>query len=134
LDDGTQLATDGLLGRMVRLRGLAPEEVPFFQSLSSADGPFLQAIFDIDPELERVVLEHPKGEPMTRALLDDAMRAVARAQVGEALKTLHARGVTHGDIRASNIVVAAGRAVLLLPQTPATVAPERDFAALDALF
>ncbi len=134
LDDGTQLATDGVLGRMVRLRGLAPDEVAFFQALSSADGPFLQAIFDIDPELERIVLEHPKGEPMTRALLDEGMRGVARAQVGEALKILHARGVTHGDIRASNVVVAAGRAVLLLPLAPAPVAPEQDFAALDALF
>ena len=134
LDDGTMRGTDGMLGRRVRLRRMGPDEQAFFVSLARCDDPFLQAVFDVDPELERVVLEDPAGDPLPRALLDEATRRQVRAQIGQALKSMHAKGVVHGDVRGAHIVVGAGRAVLMLPLEPRAGDAAADFAALAALF
>lgn len=133
-EDGAYLAQDELLGRTVRIEPCDPERAAFFRRLAAADGPHLQAVFDIDDEAGRAVLEEPKGESLARAALDDEQRGRSKAQVGAALERLHALGLVHGHLGLGAVRVGPGRATLLLPPRPAEGSPEDDRAAFDGLF
>ncbi|MBW2465585.1 MAG: hypothetical protein JRH11_28325 [Deltaproteobacteria bacterium] len=58
---------------------------------------------------------------------------MALRQVKNALEHLHSVGVGHGAVDAAHIRVAAGRAVLLIPEGSEEVDPATDIAAFDAL-
>ncbi|MBX3247256.1 MAG: protein kinase [Myxococcales bacterium] len=134
LEAGAWLAHDTLLERRVRVEGCDAARAAWLQHLGQADGPHLQAIFDVDVENERAVLEQPEGEPLSRALLDDARRERVQAELEAALRRLHAAGLVHGDLRLSNVIVGPGRAVLMLPTSATSSSPDDDPAALAALF
>ena len=134
LEGGAYRAHDTLLARAVRIEPCDAERASWLKHYAQADGPFLQAIFDLEPEAERAILEDPAGEPLTRAALTDAQRDRAREQIRSALETLHGKGLSHGEVRMGRVRVATGRAVLLLPTQPPSTGPEDDLAALDALF
>jgi len=133
-EGGAYLAQDELLGRRVRIEPCDETRARFLRRLAAVDGPFLQAIFDIDVEGGRAVIEEPKGETMARAIMDDAQRAHARAQVGEALEQLHAAGLVHGELGLGAVRVGPGRATLLLPLTRHEGSPEADREAFARLF
>ncbi|MBO6936609.1 MAG: protein kinase [Deltaproteobacteria bacterium] len=133
-EDGAYLAQDELLGRTVRIEPCDPERARFLKKLAAADGPHLQAIFDIDDEGGRAVIEEPKGESMARALMDDDQRARAKTQIREALERLHAAGLVHGHLGLGAVRVGPGRATLLLPAQPSDGSPEADREAFASLF
>lgn len=133
--DGAFLAIDTLLARRVHIEPCDDARALQLRKLARTDGPFVQAILDVDPESSRAILEAPKGEPLSRALLDDARRATVRAQITSALQSFHAAGLVHGDVRLSNVIVGPGRAVLLLPEhTRPDASVEEDVEALASLF
>ncbi len=135
LEAGAFVALDTLLGRRVRIEPCDDARAAWLRELTRTDGPFVQAVLDVDPESERAILEHPQGEPLSRALLDDARRALTHAQIAEALRSFHEGGLVHGDVRMGTVMVGAGRAVLLLPRALRTgTTAEEDLEALDALF
>ena len=90
-------------------------------------------MFDIDREMERAVLESPRGDLLSQAALSQDERAKMRGQIIEALKRLHANGVVHGDVRMGTVRVGPGRAVLMLPLTKHDATPEADMDAASNL-
>jgi serine/threonine-protein kinase len=135
LPDGAYLAVDTLLARRVRIEPCDEPRALHLRKLARADGPFVQAILDVDPESSRAILEVPRGEPLSRALLDEARRATVREQIASALQSFHELGLVHGDVRLSNVIVGPGRAVLLLPEHASSEATaDDDVSALAALF
>jgi len=132
-EGGAFLAQDTLLDRVVRIVPCDEERAVFLKQLARADGPHLQAIFEVDLEMQRAVLEEPAGEALTTATLDAPGRARAHAQIASALKTLHAAGVVHGALGAGRIRIGPGRAVLLLPAARRAGSPEDDLATLGTL-
>ena len=133
-ENGAFLAEDALISRTVRIEPCDAARAAVLRALAGADHPFLQAVFDIDEEAGRAVLEEPRGEPLSRAALTDEARAVARGQVSEALEALHRRGIAHGAVSLSQIRVGAGRAVLMLPSGRTDAEPSDDYSRLDELF
>ena len=115
LADGAQLARDTDLGRTVLLCTCTLDRAEQLRSLSRADGPHLQAIYDIDPETGRAILEHPRGRLLADLSPTPEQRATIVADVERALVTLHAASLAHGEVTPQKIRVADGRAVLLLP-------------------
>jgi hypothetical protein len=57
-----------------------------------------------------------------------------RAEIESALRRIHERGLTHGEVNAEKVLVGTTRAVLLLPSVPKKGDPVEDEAALEALF
>ena len=116
-EGGAYLAEDSLLGRSVRVEPCDAERSRFLRSLAKVDHPHLQAVFDVDDERGRAILESPRGESLLRAELSDAQRQRVAREMKAAVDALHAKGLTHGALGLSNIRVGPGRAVLLLPQS-----------------
>ncbi|AKF03617.1 serine/threonine-protein kinase [Sandaracinus amylolyticus] len=108
--DGTTIADDELLRRRVVIVPCDADRARSLRALARADSPFLQAVWSIDEEGGRAILELPQGEPARAAL--DRMRA---EEIRIALEGLHAQGLVHGHVDAAHVVVAEGRAVLMLP-------------------
>jgi serine/threonine-protein kinase len=134
LADGSQLARDGDLGRTVLVTTCTLERAELLRVLSRADGPHLQAIYDIDPETGRAILEHPRGRLLADLAPTPEQRARIVADIERALATLHAASLAHGEVTASKIRVADGRAVLLLPDMAhEPTERDRDLADLDRL-
>ncbi len=127
------VARDELLGRRVRIEPCDETRATWLQRLARADGPYLQAVLDIDLDARRCVLELPAGAPMNEVALTAEARARARRQVLEALRGLHAAGVTHGDVRPQNVLIGPGRTVLLLPQHMTPTSPDEDLTAAQHL-
>lgn len=132
-EGGAYLAEDSLLGRTVRVEPCDAERSGFLRSLAKVDHPHLQAVFDVDDERGRAVLESPRGESLLRAELSSAQRLRVGREVRAAVVALHAKGLTHGALGLSNIRIGPGRAVLLLPQTKQGTA-EGDLTSLGELF
>ena len=132
-DGGAYLARDELLERFVIMEPCSESRAKHLEALADADNPYLQAVFDIDPELERAVLESPRGDPLSQAALAPRERAKMRGQIIEALKRMHANGLVHGDVRMGTVRVGKGRAVLMLPLTRHETTPEADLEAASNL-
>ncbi len=131
--DGTTF--DLLLEREVRLLPLDARRATLYSRYATAISPFLQAVYAIDEDEARVVLEVPQG----KTLADGAvLTKETRAQLAEALKRLHGAGFAHGAIDPRHVVVGPARVVLLIPDVVADGVPiedqrQRDFAALAQL-
>ncbi len=135
LDDGTVIALDTSLHRRVRIESCAPARAERLRRLARADSPHLQAVYSVDLEQGRAVIEQPLGQPLAEATELGARKAV-RDDVHEALRRLHEEGLVHGEVGPSRVVVGRGRTVLLLPdgaEPPAEASADGDLAALDAL-
>ena len=133
LENGAFVARDDLLERNVRVEACDEERKIFLQKLAQADSPYLQAVYDIDMELERCVLEEPQGKPLSELVIDDSARKRIRSQVYRALQALHRVGVTHGNVLLDQVRVAPGRAVLMLPHHPSNASAEDDLRACEEL-
>ncbi|MGE0789006.1 MAG: protein kinase [Sandaracinaceae bacterium] len=133
LSAGRTLARDELLERDVELAELDEVLAERLRGFARADGPFLQAVYEIDEHLLRAVLEHPSGQPMSRIRAGDPRRASAIAEVRLALRRLHGEGVTHGALSEETILIGSTRACLLLSSAPQAHDPEIDWRALDAI-
>lgn len=119
---------DRALGRRVEVRPCPDDaSVAFYRALARADGPGLQAVWDVDEG--RALVEHLTGEPPATPVGPEA-RAVLEA----ALRRLHAAGVVHGAVGPGAVVVDRGRVVLRLPRgpAPADATAEDDLRALAA--
>ena len=132
-EGGAFLARDEVLERFVIMEACNAARAKHLEQLAAADNPYLQAIFDIDREMERAVLESPRGDLLSQAALSQEERAKMRGQIIEALKRLHANGVVHGDVRMGTVRVGPGRAVLMLPLTKHDATPESDLDAASNL-
>ena len=134
LADGAHLARDEDLGRTVRIEICSLERAEHLRALARADNPHLQAVYDIDPETGRAILEHPRGRLLTDLTPTPDQRAAIHADVARALATLHAASLAHGEVGPHKIRVADGRAVLLLPDIAHEPADrDRDLADLGRL-
>lgn len=132
--DGSVIARDELLERTVELVPIDAERAERLRAFARSDGPFLQAVYEVDEELGRAVLEHPSGVPLATLGTRDPRRAAAVPQIRDALTRLHGERVVHGAVRPGNVVVGQARAVLRVELTPPEVIdPQLDWAGLDAL-
>ena len=134
LGAGAFLARDTLVGRTVRIEPCDEQRGELLRGLALADGPFLQAVYDVDIASGRAILEHPAGR-----LLDDLDPTSIRrdqilSDVRTALESVHAAGLVHGAVSPSAIRVADGRAVLLVPdRSREDATAESDLAALESM-
>ncbi len=131
--DGGARVRDTLLDRVVRFVTCDASRAARLVAFGRADSPHLQAVFDVDREAGKAVLEEPRGRPFDDPTLDDGRREAALRQVKKALEHLHAVGVGHGAVDAAHIRVARGRAVLLIPEGSGEIDPATDITAFDAL-
>ena len=127
-EGGAYLAQDQLLDRPVRIEPCDEARAMFLKRLAGADGPYLQAVFDVDVPMGRAILEAPEGSAL--GALSSERLALLEVQIGEALKALHRCGVVYGSLGSSAIRVAEGRAVLLLPPENASGSQAEDLAQL----
>ena len=86
------------------------------QLLASLHHPNIVTIFDIDRERGWLIMELMQanlGQRMAGRPMDLKSLRTAVAQVLRALKYLHARGIVHGDIKPSNMMIDARRRIKL---------------------
>ncbi len=133
LDDRSALARDELLQREVELVRLDAALAERLRAFARADGPFLQAVYEVDEALGRAVLEHPAGVPLERLPADDPRRAGAAPELRMALQRLHGERVVHGAVDARHVLVGKSRACLRIALTERGDDPQVDWNALDAL-
>lgn len=108
------LARDELLERDVWIVRCAGQQLGHLRAWAATDSPFLQCIWAIDPRLGHAILEAPNG-----SRLDGSLDARARHELSVALTEVHERGLVHGSVDRDHIRVSNGRAVLMLPLSPA---------------
>lgn len=96
--------------RLVEMHGIVQSHVPLpLATVRNADGEFVG-----------YVLEYVGGVTL-RELLDDGMvdeAARQLARVEAAVEKLHARGIAHGDLNASNVLAADDGRTLLIDPVP----------------
>lgn len=132
-EGGAFLARDEVLERFVVMEPCNEDRAAHLEQLANADNPYLQAVFDIDREAGRAVLESPRGDLLSQSAMRQDERAELRGQIIEALKRLHSMGLVHGDVRMGTVRVGPGRAVLLLPRMQHSATPEQDLEAASML-
>ena len=132
-EGGGYLAQDELLGRAVRIEPVDERRAELLRQLARADGPHLQAVFDLDVDAGRAILEEPAGSSLARVALEPARRQTVGRDLRAALARIHATGGVHGAIVPSAVRVAPGRAVLMLPAQRSEASPQDDLRALDAI-
>jgi serine/threonine protein kinase len=106
------------------LRADAPEDVLRFareaKLLSAFNHPALPRFYDYAPEASPpyIVMARAPGQPASRLCSPPRLKPAEVAAVGvklaQVLAVLHARGVLHRDINASNVMIDAHGAVTLL--------------------
>lgn len=134
LAPGVTLAEDELLERRVEIVALgAPGLADRLRAFARADGPHLQAVYEVDEARGRAVLEHPSGAPLERMPPHDPGRAGATREIRDALKQLHGERVVHGAVDARHVIVGEARACLRIALAPPIDDPQRDWAGLDAI-
>ncbi|MCB9598396.1 MAG: protein kinase [Sandaracinaceae bacterium] len=133
-DDGISIARDELLERTVELVPIDATLAERLRAFARSDGPYLQAVYEVDEEAGRAVLEHPSGVPLATLGTRDPRRAAAVPQLRDAIGRLHGERVVHGAVRAANVIVGAARAVLRVELvTPEDPDPQRDWSGLDVI-
>lgn len=132
LGEGVMLARDELLERTVELVTVDAATAERLRRFARADGPYLQAVYEVDDTLGRAVLEHPTGLRLDQLAADDARRLRAVHDVRAALRQLHAERLVHGAVQPSHVVVGA-RACLRLTLRASSEDPQSDWAGLDAM-
>ncbi len=133
LAGGRVLAFDELLEREVEIVPVDAALAERLRAFARADGPHLQAVYEVDEALGRAVLERPAGELLERVDAADPRRARAIAEVRAALKRLHAERVAHGAVDPKHVVVGRARACLRIALGPASADPRADWEGLDAM-
>jgi len=132
--DGALLARDELLERTVELVPIDAAMAERLRGFARADGPFLQAVYEVDEDKGQAVLEHPSGVPLATLGTRDPRRARAVPQIRAALSRLHGERMVHGDVRPARVIVGSARSVLRLAlEAPEEIDPLRDWAGLDAM-
>lgn len=86
------------------------DEAVLLASLDDPSLPFVYDYFTYDHK-QCIVMEHINGRPVHR--LNPAAAASYILQVGQALEHMHNKGLLHLDIKPDNIVMAAGKPVLV---------------------
>jgi hypothetical protein len=96
--------------RLIAMHRIVPSHVPMPAAIvRSAEG-----------EFAGYILEYVRGETL-RSLISLGMAAEARRQLGlveEAIAKLHAKALPHGDVNASNVIVADDGRTLLIDPVP----------------
>lgn len=133
LAPGVTLAFDELLERNVELVALDAPLAERLRAFARADGPHLQAVYEVDESSGRAVLEHPTGVLLEELPASDPRRVRVLAEVRAVLTRLHGEGVTHGAVDARHIVVGETRGCLRIPLSPPAEDPARDWDGLEAL-
>jgi serine/threonine-protein kinase len=128
LPDRDELARDEVLLRTVRVERCVAGRAGRLRAFAAADHPHLQAVYEVDEDEGRAILEHPTGRTLA-SIVDASARRRAITEIRAAVEHLHALGVVHGSISERSIVVGEARAVLLLPHGET---PPDDAAADDA--
>lgn len=131
--DGRVLAHDELLERAVEILRVDAGTAERLRAFARADGPYLQAVYEVDEAQGRAVLEHPAGDALEHLGSADPRRARAIGDVRAALKRLHAERVVHGAVDPRHIVVGRARACLRISLAAASDDARADWAGLDAL-
>lgn len=131
--DGTTIARDELLERTVELVRLDGELAERLRGFARADGPFLQAVYEVDENAGRAILEHPAGVNLATLGSRDPRRHRAVPDIRSAVERMHAADIVHGDIRAGRVIVGDARAVLRLNLRGDVTDPQHDVAGVDAL-
>jgi serine/threonine protein kinase len=106
------------------LRSSAPEDALRFareaKILNTFDHPALPRFYDYAPEADRpyIAMAHAPGRPVSRLCSPPRLRPAEVAAVGvklaQVLAVVHARGVLHRDVNASNVLIDERGAVTLL--------------------
>lgn len=133
LADGRVLAHDELLDRHVEIVRIDARTAERLRGYARADGPFLQAVYEIDEARGRAVLEHPTGELLERVSPTDPRRDGAIGEIRAALSRLHAERVVHGAVGPRSVVLGRARACLRIALEASAEDPQVDWAALDAM-
>jgi serine/threonine-protein kinase len=131
--DGVTLARDELLERTVEVVDVDPPTAARLRAFARADGPHLQAVYEVDEAAGRAILEHPGGVPLAELPADHPRRPAILDQVRRVLKRLHGERLAHGAVDGAHVLVGPARACLRLTLAPAAGGPPDDWAGLDAL-
>jgi len=127
-----ELLLDRWLGRRVRCVADTAAMRRVAQAYAAANEPGLSSVLRFDADRSCIWFEVPDG-----LLLADTARpldAQEAAVLSSALEALHRRGLAHGSVDPSHVVLRGGSPVLVFdPQTFADATPERDIAALQRL-
>ncbi|MDH5490420.1 MAG: hypothetical protein OEY14_00455, partial [Myxococcales bacterium] len=107
---------DRVIDRQVLLEDCDASRILMLRRFAQADHPFLQAVYALDEAEGRAILESPRGVALSSFEPDDPRRIGALMQARAALRSLHDAELAHGAIEGASILVAEGRAVLLLPR------------------
>lgn len=132
-DDGTAIARDELLERTVELVPIDAEIAERLRGFARADGPFLQAVYEVDEEAGRAVLEHPSGVNMATLGTRDPRRHRAIPDIRLALQRLHEERIVHGDVCPAQVIVGDARAVLRINLGTGATDPQHDQAGFEGL-
>jgi eukaryotic-like serine/threonine-protein kinase len=127
------VAKDELLERFVELVAIDAAAAERLRAFARADGPFIQAVYEVDETLGRAVLEHPSGERLDRLPENDPRRAAVPAQLRRALQRLHLERVVHGSVDPTQVVVGAARVCLRISLVDKGADPQLDWTALDGM-
>lgn len=120
----TRLCEDLALGRRVAVKTIRPganleDALREARALAAVSHPGVVTLHDVvrDGDQLHLVLEHAPGGSLAERLRGGALRPEewrrAAADLSEALGALHDAGLVHGDVKPSNVLIAAdGRAKL----------------------
>jgi serine/threonine protein kinase len=131
--NGVAVARDELLERLVQLAPIDRVSAERLRAFARADTPYLQAVYEIDEANARVVLEHPRGELLSKIAADDPRRARVAPDLRRALSRVHAERIVHGSVDPDHVVVSAVRAVLSIPLLDRGGERDDDWAGLDEM-
>jgi serine/threonine-protein kinase len=123
-EGGGHRARDAVLDRVVRLVPCDEATAARLRALARLDSPNLQAVYDVDPERGRAILEHPSGTPLEEAGCSVEERHAVLEQAQATLAALAEAGFTPDP---SRIVVGPGRFVVLLPESCCSPTEGRSF-------
>ena len=130
---GVIIAQDTTLRRVVQIERCDIQRADRLRAWALADSPWLQAVYAVDAEGGRAVLEYPAGRALSEVSVSPERWRRAVADLRRALERVHGAGLVHGAVRPDMVRVSDGRAVLMLPAEDAPGDRDADLAALDAL-
>jgi serine/threonine-protein kinase len=126
--NGFITAFDVLLERLVRIVPCDSVRANALRAAGRANCPFIQAVWSIDEDEKRAILENPDRSSARRPLGERAF-----SELREALAALHARGLAHGAVDKDHVARGAGRTVLLIESAPLAGSSKSDIEALEKL-
>ena len=129
---GPDIAADTWLDRRVRIVAQTDATKRAAQAYAAIASPHLAAVVRVDAEAGTIWFELPAGTPL--AEVGTPLGRTGAERLRCVLEALHQRGVTHGAVDGSHVLMRAGEPVLVFePSTVSSVQAAEDLNALGRL-